>query len=475
MPRKAKARKHKQVAQYPDNKQVRKLEKKLTDIQANSFALEMEKTSSTTSREDKARITKQLATLAEQEDETKREIASIRGNSKGRKDIKKEEEEVEWQGFGDEEEGAGEEAEEEAEEEVWEGFEVEVQEEGTGEEAEEKGAEFGDEMDIDKEQTGDQTEEELNESSDESSSESQSDSGHKSHSKGKKNTLSDDEADIWSPGMKIKPENNSDVTVEFYKAMGRNSFRLLTQRGPPNASSYRMERERDADCSFSPEHCTDLVQARNGDHRTWVFEKKHARAIQGVAPFLDGASIPLDADWDMIHDWLKPLPKKSGSRAIDVQVLVKWEIKGKLIKSWETRTTIRRLWGHDRADKAIYDAFEYQETRYEEYLSGARKATEKSPTPGPKGFIPSPTPEPEAKKDRKSRQVSFNGEKTSVSTKVPRKKSMKESEDIDSDPDLNEIKMLYCQEKLEGKDVSKMTPMEEMMFRKYYKKMTSME
>ncbi|KAM3069101.1 hypothetical protein ACMFMG_010626 [Clarireedia jacksonii] len=98
-------------------------------------------------------------------------------------------------------------------------------------------------MDIDKEQTGDQSEEELNESSDESSSESQSDSGHKSYSKGQKNTLSDDEADIWSPGMKIKSENNSDVTVEFYKAMGRNSFRLLTQRGPPNASSYRMERE----------------------------------------------------------------------------------------------------------------------------------------------------------------------------------------------------------------------------------------
>ncbi|TLS21241.1 uncharacterized protein PpBr36_10454 [Pyricularia pennisetigena] len=46
-------------------------------------------------------------------------------------------------------------------------------------------------------------------------------------------------------------------------------------------------------------------------------------------------------------------------------VLVKWNINGKKIKSWETRSYIRRLWKKsDKADQAIHNAAVKAENRY---------------------------------------------------------------------------------------------------------------
>ncbi|TLD09487.1 hypothetical protein PspLS_11872 [Pyricularia sp. CBS 133598] len=63
-------------------------------------------------------------------------------------------------------------------------------------------------------------------------------------------------------------------------------------------------------------------------------------------------------------------------------VLVKWKIDGKEIKSWETRTCIRRLWKKlEKADQAIYNAALEAENRYR-MAQGLGRLSSRSPSVG---------------------------------------------------------------------------------------------
>jgi hypothetical protein len=53
-----------------------------------------------------------------------------------------------------------------------------------------------------------------------------------------------------------------------------------------------------------------------------------------------------------------------------------------LKKTWETRQTLRTRWGKKLADKVIFQAACKAEERYNEYLTGRRIATSRSPSVG---------------------------------------------------------------------------------------------
>lgn len=66
-------------------------------------------------------------------------------------------------------------------------------------------------------------------------------------------------------------------------------------------------------------------------------------------------------------DLINPELKKPKDRYLVTYVKVKWLVDGEVRKSWESRTTIRRLWNNKKAtaDKAIYFSAKYQEERYD--------------------------------------------------------------------------------------------------------------
>ncbi|KAH9427488.1 hypothetical protein MCOR02_012119 [Pyricularia oryzae] len=74
--------------------------------------------------------------------------------------------------------------------------------------------------------------------------------------------------------------------------------------------------------------------------------------------------------------------KESNAKWNTTYVLVKWKIDGKEIKSWETRTCIRRLWKRKEiADQAIYDAALEAENRYR-IENGLGRFSSRSPSVG---------------------------------------------------------------------------------------------
>ncbi|TLS20474.1 uncharacterized protein PpBr36_11352 [Pyricularia pennisetigena] len=74
--------------------------------------------------------------------------------------------------------------------------------------------------------------------------------------------------------------------------------------------------------------------------------------------------------------------KESDAKWNTTYVLVKWDIDGKEIKSWETRTCIRRLWKRKEiADQAIYDAALEAENRYR-IENGLGRFSSRSPSVG---------------------------------------------------------------------------------------------
>ncbi|TGO32406.1 hypothetical protein BHYA_0321g00130 [Botrytis hyacinthi] len=331
----------------------------------------------------------------------------------------------------------------------------------------------------------------------------------------------EDPLDIWTPGTARRNNGLGDQKPNFI-GFKRSGFgcQVLTQIGPQNASSYRMEKEKDAEVAVDLAKHPDknLLRQRLGDSKDedsgiFTYRKVHAQTIQGIAPLIDGKKIAFDASWQEILAELTPnKPKKT--RPIDVQILIKWlkeNDSGNKVyeKSWETRTTVRRIWGHEKGDKAIYDAFEYQETRYAQYLNGEREARERSPTPG--NFQPSPSPEPEPRKvsptpaashpsplskprvrrpatpgsSRPANQVpitrSKNQHPISDSSRRPATAQTKENVNNNEiltlvnkmNKDKKDIFQLYRESKLENKSPQDCTLLELKLFEIFYKNMTT--
>ncbi|OBT64088.1 hypothetical protein VE03_06292 [Pseudogymnoascus sp. 23342-1-I1] len=187
-----------------------------------------------------------------------------------------------------------------------------------------------------------------------------------------------DPEDLWSPTLARKRAGlRKDVfRIEGYRD-GRPA-KVITGRGPPNASSFRLENE--SDYAVDRKTDIDITKNRKGDSKIngkWEFGKNNLPVIQGVA-------LPPNNSVQSV----KPIPKvpygEFQRRATPTAVRVKWYLgNNSYVKCWETRSTIRRIWGRVQGDIAIYEAAIFQEERYEQWQSGHRGNTGRSPSAQP--------------------------------------------------------------------------------------------
>ena len=114
------------------------------------------------------------------------------------------------------------------------------------------------------------------------------------------------------------------------------------------------------------------------DAGDWKYQKhSHVVGIFGVAWKHDNSS-----NHSENVDLMNPDNYWKGCQEVmpNTYVLLVWKIDGKRLKSWETRTVVRRLWGNNaEADNDIYKAARVQEKRRGELEGGIRKAESRTP------------------------------------------------------------------------------------------------
>jgi hypothetical protein len=234
-----------------------------------------------------------------------------------------------------------------------------------------------------------------NKDEDDPSSDSSSDSGDEE----------DDEEDKWSPSLcrKMAGLGKWDLRLEGTVKRWKQKKYVMAD-GPKNSTQYRLRKANDMG-GFNDATAKNLMDNRYGEMKTdnkFRYGQEHAKSIQGVAWVVDEnvmASFPKDFPKDV--DLLKPknlLPtiattKTDGKiirmKVVDCVVKIKWLILGVYVSSWESRQTVRRIWGLERGDKAIYEAAQHQEKLFEEWVKGKRPARDQSATPFP-GLTPTP-------------------------------------------------------------------------------------
>ena len=173
---------------------------------------------------------------------------------------------------------------------------------------------------------------------------------------------------------------------------------VIISFGPPNARKYERSTayrsgipfDKGKTDQFGPDH-------RHGDEkqgRKFVRRWDDFKGIQGEAYNCKLAE-------------LKP-KEKGEKRAYPLtELLVKWEIDGKVKRTWETRSSIKHLWPNPTlCDEYIYVSAEHHHKQHQDWLNGERKATSKSPSPGPdmQRLRPhgTPPPEPEIKNEHEN-------------------------------------------------------------------------
>lgn len=207
-------------------------------------------------------------------------------------------------------------------------------------------------------------------------------------------SIEQDLEDLWSPEI---ARNKAGLAPDQFRMEGWKGGRaktIIIGRGPENASSFRMERESAVGTVLEENRVPDITLGRFGEmkyNKKFMYGKSNNPIIQGVAWFTGGIDDPLSL--------LVPVPKPktlqttvdSKKKRLELAIKIKWVIEGVKVKSWETRTTIRRLWGLDTGDQYIYEAAKEQERRYAEWQKGERPALARSPTPG---VVPAMEPDP---------------------------------------------------------------------------------
>jgi len=178
------------------------------------------------------------------------------------------------------------------------------------------------------------------------------------------------------------------------------SRKLVMADGPKNSTSYRICRKM---LGFSDKGADNLMQERLGDLKAegkFLYGNQHADAILGVAWFVDDeAMTKFPQDFPKEVDLVKPknllpiIARPEGKAVIRMKVVdsvikFRWLIDGAFHRSWESRQTLRRVWGVE-ADELIYKAAVYQEMKFEQWKSGTRAGRDLSATP----FFPNGTAE----------------------------------------------------------------------------------
>ncbi|OBT82517.1 hypothetical protein VE02_09595 [Pseudogymnoascus sp. 03VT05] len=201
----------------------------------------------------------------------------------------------------------------------------------------------------------------------------ESDNGNKSN----KDDEDIDPEDIWSPALARKRAGLGKDVFRIEGFRDGRPAKVITGRGPLNALSFRLENE--SDYAVDRKTDIDITKNRIGDEKIggkFQYGKQNLPVIQGVALPPGGS------------ESVKPIPKVPygtfQQRAVPTAIKVKWWLgNNQYKKCWETRSTIRRVFGRAQGDIAIYEAAIFQEKRYEEWLTGHRGDTDRSPSAQP--------------------------------------------------------------------------------------------
>ena len=167
--------------------------------------------------------------------------------------------------------------------------------------------------------------------------------------------------------------NENEVTV------GKLGRKYVVRVGPNNAGIYFIRFTEGKDHSEPDKRFAEVDK----DGRGHTFKLRDLVSLMGVA------FTSKEFDLDLIDpDLVKTGP--SGRKYPTTYVWAKWKIDGKIEKSWETRTAIRRLYGNRKceseplifeADRNIFETARRNLERYQEFTEGRRPGTSKSPTP----------------------------------------------------------------------------------------------
>ena len=177
---------------------------------------------------------------------------------------------------------------------------------------------------------------------------------------------------------------------QVWKMAGRNTAIVIAKYGPPNAAKYRRE---PTDRSAKNIPNISAPMSRLGEQHTYtddgvkvyIRNREHLVSIQGVA--LPLGPNPLDAvDPEKKVEKKAVDPDKEGRKKpfTPVEFLAKWNYNGRIEKSWETRTVLKRLWPiktKGAADNALFVAAKLQESRYDLWEQGVRASEDRSPSP----------------------------------------------------------------------------------------------
>jgi hypothetical protein len=191
--------------------------------------------------------------------------------------------------------------------------------------------------------------------------------------------------------------------------VGRDGKLPVIQLGPNSSPTFRTQKASQFDGIIDDDPKFNLSKQRRATVRnkddTLRFALSNVKGIKAVSYYVpdeyEGNPAALLLPYRKLTKKEKEKMKQRGEEVpeepepVVVQVLVEWkeEYKKKRL-SWETRGGIRRLYRDDfRGDKFIYKAALEQEANYEEYLTGRRPDTSKSPelfAPGRENTVPPP-------------------------------------------------------------------------------------
>ena len=161
----------------------------------------------------------------------------------------------------------------------------------------------------------------------------------------------------------------------------------VVQYGPRNAALYKLlptSRAPDFDETAVP--C--ITKHRPGEEKDpstkkWIRTQKDVAALQGVAIYFDSDN-PKNSELTWL-DLIDPerISEDDRLRYPNSICRVKW-VDG-TEPSFETRTTIRRLWSKSKSagDQALFMVGKENQRRYDEWKSGQRAEEDRSPTPDP--------------------------------------------------------------------------------------------
>lgn len=195
------------------------------------------------------------------------------------------------------------------------------------------------------------------------------------------------------------PDSDQHRKVLLWKRKSGGGRIAIVQYGPLNSAVYRREDVSQSD-DLSQVHDYSDPKLRLGEQaayedgrKVWKVTRRNFISVQGVA-FPDTAT----------YKDLNPKRKKS-QHWMHTDVFIKWKTDEGIMKSWETRTTFRRVWGKnkDDADDAIYRAAIWAEENFQEWKRGVRRAASRSPSQNPITAENNPANKKQKKKGKKGK------------------------------------------------------------------------